>query len=86
LKDQDFAVSKAHHMKISDHARSSDSFETSFVVSHFAAEIKTNLDKTMFQEASQTAAEVKRAVPGSRVILLLRVSRRDTDHNQADLN
>lgn len=70
LKDQDFAVSKSHHMKISDSARSLDSYETSFVVSHFATEIKTNLDKTMFQEASQTAAELKRAVPGSRVILL----------------
>ena len=47
-----------------------DAFEASFVVSHFATEIKTNLDKTMFQEASQTAAELKRAVPGSRYILL----------------
>jgi hypothetical protein len=70
LKDQDFAVSKSHHLRISDHAKSPDAFETSFVVSHFATEIKTNLDKTMFQEASQTAAELKRAVPGSRVILL----------------
>jgi hypothetical protein len=70
LKDQDFSVSKTHHMTISDHARSKDAFEASFVVSHFATEIKTNLDKTMFQEASQTAAELKRAVPGSRVILL----------------
>jgi hypothetical protein len=70
LKDQDFAVSKSHHLKISDSERSLNSFETSFVVSHFATEIKTNLDKTMFQEASQTAAELKRAVPGARVILL----------------
>jgi len=43
LKDQDFAVSKSHHMRIYDHARSPDAFEMSFVVSHFATEIKTNL-------------------------------------------
>jgi hypothetical protein len=70
LKDQDFSVSKSHHLRISDHAKSPDAYETSFVVSHFATEIKTNLDKTMFQEASQTGAELKRAVPGSRYILL----------------
>jgi hypothetical protein len=71
LKDQDFAVSKSHHMTITDHLRTdADAFRTSFVVSHFATEIKTNLDKTMFQEASQTAAELKQAVPGSRYILL----------------
>ena len=41
-----------------------------FEVSHFATEVKTNLDKTMFQEASATAAELKRVVPGSKYILL----------------
>ena len=70
LKDQDFSVSKTHHITITDHARSPNAFHASFVVSHFATEIKTNLDKTMFQEASQTAGELKRAVPGSRYILL----------------
>lgn len=70
LKDQDFAVSKSHHMRIYDHVRSPDAFEMSFVVSHFATEIKTNLDKTMFQEAAQTASELKKAVPGSRYVLL----------------
>ncbi len=70
LKDQDFSVSKAHHIKIFDSMKNDDAFETTFVVSHFATEIKTNLDKTMFQEASQTATELKRAVPGSRYILL----------------
>lgn len=69
LKDQDFAVSKSHRIVISDDP-GTETFESKFVVSHFATEIKTNLDKTMFQEASQTAAELKRAVPGSRYILL----------------
>lgn len=70
LKDQDFSVSKSYNMSIADGVAAGDVFEASFVVSHFATEIKTNLDKTMFQETSQTAAELKRAVPGSRYILL----------------
>jgi hypothetical protein len=70
LKDQDFAVSKSHHIVVSDEPKNGNSYEAKFYVSHFATEIKTNLDKTMFQEASATAAELKRSVPGSRYILL----------------
>lgn len=70
LKDQDFSVSRSHILSISDSANRDKVYMANFEVSHFAAEIKTNLDKTMFQEASQTAAELKRAVPGSRYILL----------------
>lgn len=70
LKDQDFAVAKSHRIVIDDDPKNANAFEENFLVSHFATEIKTNLDKTMFQEASQTAAELKRAVPGSRYILL----------------
>src|SRR6266481_4960527 len=70
LKDQDFAVSKSHHITVSDDPKNGNSFEAKFDVSHFATEIKTNLDKTMFQEASATAAELKRSVPGSRYVLL----------------
>jgi hypothetical protein len=35
-----------------------------------AAECKTNLDKTMFQEAAATALDVKTAVPGAKYYLL----------------
>ena len=70
LKDQDFSVSKPHRITIADEPKGEASFEAIFFVSHFATEIKTNLDKTMFQEAAQTAAELKRAVPGARCILL----------------
>ena len=70
LKDQDFAVSKPHRMTISDDPDAGASYDITFSVSHFATEVKTNLDKTMFQEAAQTAAELKRAVPGARCILL----------------
>lgn len=69
-KDQDFSVAKMHRITISDSPETERSFTAKFSVSHFATEIKTNLDKTMFQEASQTANELKRAVPGSKYILL----------------
>lgn len=69
LKDQDFAVCKPYLFTISDPS-SNDRYQGEVVVSYFAAEIKTNLDKTMFQEASQTASELKRAVPGAKYILL----------------
>lgn len=69
-KDQDFSVAKTHRITISDFPETKNSFSAKFSVSHFATEIKTNLDKTMFQEASQTANELKRAVPGSKYILL----------------
>ena len=70
LKDQDFSVTKSHSIKITDSPDKGKAYEANFHVSHFATEIKTNLDKTMFQEASQTAAELKRAVPGSTYTLL----------------
>lgn len=70
LKDQDFAVARSHRISISNDPSSGAFYDRKIYVTHFASEIKTNLDKTMFQEASQTAAELKRAVPGSRYILL----------------
>lgn len=69
-KDQDFAIAKTHRVTITDDPDGGDVFTGQIYVSHFATEIKTNLDKTMFQEASQSANELKRAVPGSRCVLL----------------
>lgn len=69
LKDQDFAVCRPFQLTVSEQG-GKDSFTTNISVSYFAAEVKTNLDKTMFQEASQTAAELKRAVPGAKYLLL----------------
>ena len=37
---------------------------------YIMAEIKTNLDKTMFQEASATAHDIKQAVTGAKYYLL----------------
>ena len=39
-------------------------------IAYFAAECKTNLDKTMFQEATATALDVKLTVPGAKYYLL----------------
>lgn len=75
-KDQDFAVAKTHTIIVKDEpildepSAKLSTMTFSLKVSHFATEIKTNLDKTMFQEAAQTSGELKRAVPGARYVLL----------------
>ncbi|WYL95903.1 MAG: Bpu10I family restriction endonuclease [Gloeotrichia echinulata IR180] len=70
FKNQDFSVSKSHIITITENPPGLDVFTTKIEVSYFATEIKTNLDKTMFQEASQTASELKRAVSGCKYILI----------------
>lgn len=69
-KDQDFSVTRKHNLRISREDSPGDVFAEDFYVSYFATEIKTNLDKTMFQEAAATAGELKKATTGSRYILL----------------
>lgn len=69
-KDQDFSVTRRHKMRITTPSNPNDIFEQDFHVSYFATEIKTNLDKTMFQEAAATAGELKRVSSGSKYILL----------------
>jgi hypothetical protein len=69
-KDQDFAISRPLFLKSSHY----DSFEKSIVretnIAYLACECKTNLDKTMFQEASATALDLKSTVPTAKYILL----------------
>jgi hypothetical protein len=71
-KDQDFAISKRLYIQSSYtkdfKAGSSEVHETS--LAYIAAECKTNLDKTMFQEACATARDTKLAVPGAKYFLL----------------
>jgi len=69
-KDQDFSIARTYDLSISPSDDPADSLKEKFDVSFFASEIKTNLDKTMFQEASQTASELKRAVSGAKYVLL----------------
>lgn len=71
-KDQDFAISKRLYIQSSYtkdfKAGGSEMHETN--LAYIAAECKTNLDKTMFQEACATARDTKLAVPGARYFLL----------------
>lgn len=72
-KDQDFTLGKKIHYKFS----SSPSFDRSqttagqFYLSVFAAEIKVNYDKTMFQECAGTAGRLKQGCPVSRYYALV---------------
>jgi hypothetical protein len=66
-KNQDFAVGKTIKISIED----DDLHEQrELKVAYFAAELKTNLDKTMFQEASATARELKSNVQNSKYFLV----------------
>jgi hypothetical protein len=70
-KDQDFTISKRLYLRASfhpDHAEGVDNLEAN--LGYLCAECKTNLDKTMFQEACATAHDVKTAVPGAKYLLL----------------
>ena len=69
-KDQDFAISKPLYLKASHNANFENSVEESTQLAYIAAECKTNLDKTMFQEASATARDLKMAIPSARYFLL----------------
>ena len=71
-KDQDFAVSKPLYLRAS-HSSTFEAAVTLYKVTNLAyivAECKTNLDKTMFQEAVATAHDVKSAVLGAKYYLL----------------
>jgi hypothetical protein len=70
-KDQDFTISKRLYLRASfdpEHATAVDKVEAN--LGYLCAECKTNLDKTMFQEACATAHDVKTAVPGAKYLLL----------------
>jgi hypothetical protein len=71
-KDQDYALSKKVYLKASTDPSFSgaDTLHTVLNVAYLAAECKTNLDKTMFNEALETARSLKQAVAGSRYLLL----------------
>ena len=69
-KDHDFAVALPLFLKASHNQDFDDSQEARTNLAYLAAELKTNLDKTMFQEASATAYDLKLALPSSRYFLL----------------
>lgn len=66
-KDQDFAIGRTLQLKLTENG---DIFTTDLNVAYMVCELKTNLDKTMFQEACATAQEVKSAVSNSKYFLV----------------
>lgn len=71
-KDQDFSMSRTLYLR-SSYAPTFDAEKTVTVTTHLGyvmAELKTNLDKTMYQEASATAHDIKLAVTGAKYYLL----------------
>ena len=70
-KNQDFAVGRQLFLKTSTCEKYADNvFESKLNIGHFVSEIKTNLDKTMFQEAAATAQALKSNVINSTYVLL----------------
>lgn len=71
-KDQDFSISRKLYIQSSYNPKFLPK-DTTIIETHLGyvlAELKTNLDKTMFQEASSTAHDVKQAVTGAHYYLL----------------
>jgi len=69
-KDQDFAICRPLWVKTAHTADFANPSEAMTNLAYVATEIKTNLDKTMFQEATGTARDVKMAVPGAKYFLM----------------
>ncbi|HHT41166.1 MAG TPA: Bpu10I family restriction endonuclease [Actinomyces sp.] len=71
-KDQDFTIGRPAYVKASFSnnfdPRNTDSQTT--YIAYVAAELKTNLDKTMFQEAVATSHDLSVAAPGSHYFLI----------------
>ena len=71
-KDQDFTIGRQTYLRSSFdkafHAGHTNDSET--YIAYVAAELKTNLDKTMFQEATATSHDLRVAVPGSHYFLI----------------
>lgn len=71
-KDQDFALGRPAYLMASLDVSfpASQSEKIRIFQAFVAAECKTNLDKTMFQEANATAHDLKMAIAGSKYYLL----------------
>lgn len=69
-KSQDFVISRPLFVKASYSQDFADSIIAESNLAYVAAECKTNLDKTMFQEAAATALDLKVALPSAKYFLL----------------
>ncbi len=69
-KDQDFAISRPLYLRAS-HSQDFGTYKQEVTaLAYVAAECKTNLDKTMFQEATATARDIKGAVTGAKYFII----------------
>jgi hypothetical protein len=71
-KDHDFTVGRSVYVQASFDKSfpAEDTLTRDTYLAFLAAECKTNLDKTMFQEAAATAHDLKTAVVGARYYVL----------------
>lgn len=71
-KDQDFSMSRKLYLQSSydPQFNPEKTIKLETHLGYVLAEMKTNLDKTMFQEASATAHDIKQAVTGAKYYLL----------------
>ncbi len=69
-KAQDFAIARQLFIRASHRRDFQESITLETRIAYVATEIKTNLDKTMFQEAAATASDVKSLIPGAKYYLL----------------
>ena len=69
-KNQDFAIGKRLFLQASHDQTFREAVSRDFFLGYVVAECKTNLDKTMFQEACATAHDTKSAVTGAKYYLL----------------
>ena len=71
-KNQDYAICKQVYLKASTTPafEAGTTFETEMSVAYLAAECKTNLDKTMFNEGLEASRSLKQAVASARYLLI----------------
>lgn len=71
-KDQDFTIASPIHYRFSPSGEFPEDRTAAgeFALAVFAAELKVNLDKTMFQEAAGTAQRLKQGCPVARYFVL----------------
>lgn len=70
-KDQDFTLGRRMYLRASvnnDFSGNTEDFPV--YLAFVAAECKTNLDKTMFQEAVSTSHDLKTSIPGSKYFVI----------------
>ena len=71
-KDQDFTIGRPTYLRSSFSSEFPPKLtdDQTTYIAYIAAELKTNLDKTMFQEAAATSHDLRIAAPGSHYFLI----------------